>query len=166
MFIRPFISILLYDGRHGYAVRHKSPDEIQSSILKSLRISSFPDSNGTLPSLYGLLSPTLTSSSTPAEIRSAYRRSALSCHPDKLPPTSTPADLSAASVKFAQIGFAYDVLKDEKRRERYDKTGETGEVVSMSEAEWKDYFKELWKGEVNAETLDEFKNKYQGEIRH
>lgn len=66
-------------------------------------------------------------------------------------------------MKFQQIGFAYDVLKDEKRKSNYDATGKTEEVMSgKSEEEWKEYFKELWKGEVNAETLDEFKKNYQG----
>lgn len=103
---------------------------------------------------------------TPTEIKSAYRRLALLSHPDKLPPASTPEIIAASNEKFQAIGFAYTVLKDELRRKRYDLTGRTEEgeegLESRSDEEWKAYFKQLWKGEVNAETLDQFKQQYQG----
>lgn len=54
------------------------------------------------------------------------------------------------------------MLKDQERRERYDQTGRTDEGGTRSEEGWREYFKELWKGEVNAETLEEFRTKYQG----
>lgn len=57
------------------------------------------------------------------------------------------------------------MLKDEGRKERYDKSGRTDEGSgARTEGEWRDYFKELWKGEVNAETLEEFRIKYQGAL--
>lgn len=50
------------------------------------------------------------------EIRRAYRKLARKHHPD--------VDKSAgATQRFAQIGEAYEVLKDKKKRERYDALG-------------------------------------------
>lgn len=57
------------------------------------------------------------------------------------------------------------MLKDETRRKRYDESGRTdagGGAGAKTEAEWKDYFRELWSGEVNGATIDEFTKKYQG----
>ena len=56
------------------------------------------------------------------EIKKAYRRLALAHHPDKHATASDSAKVDA-SLKFQQVGFAYAVLSDEKRRLRYDKTG-------------------------------------------
>ena len=74
--------------------------------------------------------------------------------------------LQQATLRFQQIGFAYTVLKDAARREKYDLTGSTAEMSTAegakTEAEWRDYFKELWSGEVSAQSIDEFKKKYQG----
>lgn len=114
-------------------------------------------------SLYETLE--LDSSASPAAIKLAYRKLALLHHPDKLPQGSTEQDIAEANEKFQAIGLAYAVLKDDKRKERYDRTGSTDEAGddAKTEAEWKEYFKELWTGEVNAQTLDEFKANYQGE---
>ena len=80
-------------------------------------------------------------------------------HPDK-------AGSSEDSVqKFQQIGFAYAVLSDEKRKKRYDDTGRTDESFFDGEADWNAYFKELWEGEVNQKTLDDFVKTYQGALR-
>lgn len=110
----------------------------------------------------------LEPSATSSAIKLAYRRLALVHHPDKLRQGASTEEVDAANEKFQAIGLAYAVLKDEKRRERYDRTGSTDEAgdEAKTEAEWKEYFKELWQGEVNAETLDEFKKKYQGKQRY
>lgn len=58
------------------------------------------------------------------------------------------------------------MLKDEDRRKRYDSTGRTDEGLgARSEEGWKEYFNNLWTGEVNANTVDEFTRKYQGSLR-
>lgn len=59
---------------------------------------------------------------TDAEIKKAYRRLARKHHPDV-----NPGDASAQR-KFQEIAGAYEVLKDPKRREHFDRTGETGAV--------------------------------------
>ena len=94
-------------------------------------------------------------------IRKAYRRLALTYHPDKA--AQHGHDAEAVARKFQQVGFAYSILADEKRRKRYDATGSTSDSIWDSDepVDWNEYFKTLWTGEVNAKTLDEFKASYQ-----
>lgn len=105
------------------------------------------------------------------DLKRAYRRLSLLHHPDKVAAASSSSEhgydsaAQAATLRFQQIGFAYTVLKDAARREKYDLTGSTVEMSAegaKTEAEWRDYFKELWSGEVSAQSIDEFKKKYQG----
>lgn len=56
-----------------------------------------------------------------AEIKKAYRRLARKFHPDV-----NPGD-SSAHKRFQEIAGAYEVLKDPKKKERYDRFGDTGE---------------------------------------
>ncbi|KAL5533091.1 hypothetical protein ACEPAF_4867 [Sanghuangporus sanghuang] len=110
--------------------------------------------------LYAVLS--LDSSATTDSIKKAYRRLALVYHPDKHTNSSeeTRAD---ASLKFQQVGFAYAVLSDEKRRTRYDKTGRTDEGFELQAGEdgWDAYFADLF-DTVTKGKLDELKKEYQG----
>lgn len=53
------------------------------------------------------------------EIKKAYRRLALKFHPDKNPDTN-------AEEKFKEIGRAYEILSDKKKRDTYDRYGEEG----------------------------------------
>ncbi|GAA5996497.1 hypothetical protein JCM5350_002342 [Sporobolomyces pararoseus] len=120
----------------------------------------FPGSEE-IPSLYEVLS--VPSTATPEDLKSSFRRLSLRFHPDKA--HSSGVSTQEATLKFQQIGFAYSILKDPIRREKYDKTGSTSELSgegAKTEDEWKEYFKELWTGEVNADTIEEFKKKYQG----
>lgn len=59
-------------------------------------------------------------SSTPEEIKKAYRKLAMQFHPDKNPGNKQ------AEEKFKQITEAYDVLSDEKKRANYDQFGHSG----------------------------------------
>ncbi|KAJ7172489.1 hypothetical protein C8R46DRAFT_151053 [Mycena filopes] len=110
--------------------------------------------------LYSVLS--LTSDAKLDDIKKAYRRLALVYHPDKQT-SATEARKVEASTKFQQIGFAYAVLSDEKRRQRYDKTGRTDEGFELGAGEdgWEVYFEELF-DRVTRGRLDEMKKEYQG----
>lgn len=97
------------------------------------------------------------------EIKKAYRRLALLHHPDKHA-TANDSARADASLKFQQIGFAYTVLSDEKKRTRYDRTGKTDEGGELSPGEdgWEAYFDDLF-DRVTKDRLDELKKEYQGE---
>lgn len=56
---------------------------------------------------------------TDDDIKKAYRRLALKFHPDKNPDTN-------AEEKFKEIGRAYEILSDKKKRDIYDRYGEDG----------------------------------------
>lgn len=119
----------------------------------------FPDDGDV--DLYAVLGLDQSEKPGTETIRKAYRKMALAFHPDKAALHGRDADHVA--LKFQQIGFAYSVLSDEKRRKRYDATGSTSDSVWDSDepVDWNEYFKTLWTGEVNARTLDEFKASYQ-----
>ena len=51
------------------------------------------------------------------EIKKAYRKAAIEHHPDKE---------SGDEAKFKEIGEAYEVLKDQQKRQRYDQFGHAG----------------------------------------
>ncbi|KAI0781001.1 hypothetical protein BD413DRAFT_675505 [Trametes elegans] len=118
----------------------------------------FPDPESV--NLYEVLS--IKSDASQDDIKKAYRRLALRCHPDKHSAASEEAK-AEASLKFQQVGFAYAVLSDEKRRKRYDLTGKTDEGADFGpgEGSWEDYFEELY-DRVSRDKLDELKKEYQG----
>lgn len=120
----------------------------------------FPDQDE--PDLYGALS--VSEEATADEIKKSYRKLALQYHPDKVNNSASASeeDKEAANRRFHQISFAYTVLSDEKRRKRFDETGRTDESFFEGEADWNAYFKELWQGEVNGQTLDDFVKSYKG----
>ncbi|GBB86524.1 hypothetical protein RclHR1_12950005 [Rhizophagus clarus] len=112
--------------------------------------------------LYSLFS--LTEKATPAEIKRAYYKLALQYHPDKQL-SSTTEEREEKTKKFQALGFAYSILSDPKKREKYDRTGETADlpgIEDLGKDGWDTFFKELWSGIVNAKSIEEFKNKYQG----
>jgi DnaJ family protein C protein 9 len=108
----------------------------------------------------------LKNTATADDIKKAYRRLALVYHPDKHA-TATDQTKADASLKFQQIGFAYAVLSDEKRKDRYDKTGSTTEAFDLGagEAGWEAYFEDLFE-RVTRGKLDQMKKEYQGISTH
>lgn len=101
---------------------------------------------------------------TISDIKKAYRKLALQYHPDKQPVDATEEQKEQANTSFQQLGMAYAVLSDPKRKERYDRTGSMDESEFEGDKDWSAYFKELWTGVVNAETIEAQKAKYQGKF--
>ncbi|KAG9003452.1 hypothetical protein FRB93_011076 [Tulasnella sp. JGI-2019a] len=99
---------------------------------------------------------------TVADIKQSYRKLALIHHPDKHVNKTSEAQADA-STKFQQIGFAYTVLSDQAKRERYDKMGRTDEGTGLEPGEggWEAYFEDLF-DKVTKAKLDEMKKEYQG----
>ncbi|PVF92800.1 DnaJ-domain-containing protein [Serendipita vermifera] len=100
-------------------------------------------------------------------IKKTYRKLALLYHPDKHSASSASVQQDA-STKFQQVGYAYAVLSDEKRRKRYDETGRTDEANGLGfgpgegdEGGWEAYFEAMFE-EVTRKRLDELKKEYQG----
>lgn len=111
--------------------------------------------------LYAVLG--LESTATDEDIKKVYRKLALIYHPDKHV-SSTEAAKQAASRKFQQVGFAYAVLSDKKRRVKYDATGSTEDSFDLAGGEdgWEAYFEALFES-VTRDKLDQMKKEYQGE---
>jgi DnaJ family protein C protein 9 len=111
--------------------------------------------------LYAVLG--LESTATDEEIKKVYRKLALIHHPDKHV-SSTEDAKQAASRKFQQVGFAYAVLSDKKRRTKYDATGSTEDGFDLAGGEdgWEAYFEVLFES-VTRDKLDQMKKEYQGE---
>ena len=55
-----------------------------------------------------------------SEIKSAYRKKAMQFHPDR-----NPGD-SSAEDKFKEATEAYEILKDQQKRQAYDQYGHAG----------------------------------------
>ncbi|KAK4545980.1 hypothetical protein LTR36_002544 [Oleoguttula mirabilis] len=107
---------------------------------------------------YAVLS--LDEDATADQIKTAYRKAALKHHPDK----AAPEDKDEAHTKFQEVAFAYAILSDEKRRRRYDTTGNTSDSLDLDDDDfdWTTFFREQFKNVVTGETIDNFAQTYKG----
>ena len=94
------------------------------------------------------------------QVKSAYRKAALKHHPDK----AAEDEKDAAHHKFQQIALAYAILSDERRRKRYDTTGNTSESLDLEDDDfnWTDYFREQTAAMVDGAMIEKIKKEYQG----
>ena len=86
-----------------------------------------------------------------AAIKKAYRQLALRWHPDK-----NPGDADA-NAKFQEIGRAYAVLSDAKKRKYYDETGDAEDVDVSAEdfiAVFQDMMRDMLGGASIADVLE------------
>ena len=97
---------------------------------------------------------------TADQVKSAYRKAALKHHPDK----ASPEEKEAAHTKFQEIAFAYAVLSDERRRKRYDVTGNTSESLDLEDDDfnWTAFFREQTAAMVDGVMIEKIKKEYQG----
>lgn len=79
-------------------------------------------------------------------------------------PDKAPAEAKdEANHKFQQIAFAYAILSDERRRERFDRTGSTAEAVhDDDDFDWMEFYREQFSASVDVNALEQLKREYQG----
>jgi DnaJ family protein C protein 9 len=107
---------------------------------------------------YAILS--VPQDATPEQIKTAYRKAALKHHPDKAPADSK----AAAHTAFQEIAFAYAILSDSRRRNRYDLTGRTEDSLDLDDDafDWVSYYREQYKDVITADAIEGFADKYKG----
>jgi len=95
---------------------------------------------------------------TQDHIKSAYRKAALKYHPDK----ASAAEKETAHAKFQEIAFAYAILSDDRRRKRYDTTGNTSESLDLDDDDfnWLAFYREQYAGVVTDATINKFADSY------
>ncbi|KAI9371282.1 DnaJ domain-containing protein [Aspergillus egyptiacus] len=107
--------------------------------------------------LYGILG--VQEDANPDQIKSAYRKLALRHHPDKAPADAR----EEANKQFQKIAFAYAILSDPRRRQRFDLTGNTAEAVDLDDDfDWVDFYREQFSTAVDTNALEKLKMEYQG----
>ena len=76
-----------------------------------------------------------------------------------------PGQENIAKTKFQEIAFAYAILSDDRRRKRYDTTGNTAESLDIDDDDdfnWMDFFRAQWAETVTSEKISNFQGRYQG----
>ncbi|KAL2851962.1 DnaJ domain-containing protein [Aspergillus pseudoustus] len=95
---------------------------------------------------------------TQEQIKSAYKKLALKHHPDKAPADAR----EEANQQFQKIAFAYAILSDPRRRQRFDNTGSTAEAVDLDDDfDWVDFYREQFSAAIDTNALEKFKKEYQ-----
>ncbi|CAK7226075.1 hypothetical protein SBRCBS47491_006105 [Sporothrix bragantina] len=106
---------------------------------------------------YAVLGLDRAAAPTADQVKSAYRKAALRCHPDKVAPDQR----ETAHVQFQEVAFAYAVLSDPARRKRYDETGSTAESVVDSDGfSWSDFYRAAFADAVNPDAIETFAAQY------
>jgi DnaJ homolog subfamily C member 9 len=90
---------------------------------------------------------------TGAQLRKAYYRKALTCHPDKV---------EGKEREFQALSVVYEVLKNPESRAEYDEHGELVDEDELNATEfdaWKAYFDNIF-GRITTSQIDKFAEKY------
>lgn len=90
---------------------------------------------------------------TDVELKKAYRKQAIKCHPDK---NGNDPD---AAAKFQELGEAYGVLQDKEKRSLYDEMGVEGmqsnNVAGEADIDPAEFFSMIFGGEVFKDWIGE-----------
>lgn len=89
-----------------------------------------------------------------------YERATPKAH--SLPDKAQQNQRDSAHTRFQEIAFAYAILSDDRRRKRYDTTGNTSESLEIEDDDfnWSDFYKAQWADAVTVEKLNDFKTTY------
>lgn len=88
-------------------------------------------------------------SATALEIKKSYRKLAIKLHPDKNPDDPT------AAAKFQEIGEAYQVLLDDRLREKYDKFGKQESIPQEGFEDPAEFFSMIFGGNAFKDWIGE-----------
>lgn len=86
---------------------------------------------------------------TALDIKKAYRKAAIKLHPDKNP------DDPQAIARFQAVGEAYQVLSDDRLREKYDKYGKQESIPSEGFEDPTEFFSMIFGGEAFKDWIGE-----------
>ncbi|MBE3043640.1 J domain-containing protein, partial [Candidatus Bathyarchaeota archaeon] len=91
----------------------------------------------------------VTPKATDIEIKKAYRRAAITHHPDKNPDDPT------ANEKFQDVGEAYQILSDKQLRAAYDEFGKEGAKPTEGFADPAEFFTQIFGGDAFTDWIGE-----------
>ena len=123
----PSTTRLLLSSRAGHPARGGDLDSWRPPSRAGSRAAADPPASSSLLFSRTCRVSGLEKSSSAAAIKKAYRQLALRWRPDK-----NPGDADA-NAKFQEIGRAYAVLSDAKKRKYYDETGDAEDVDVSAE---------------------------------
>ncbi|KAK6455270.1 DnaJ domain-containing protein [Scheffersomyces xylosifermentans] len=101
----------------------------------------------------------VSKSASPIEIKKSYKKLCLKFHPDKLQQLQQQHDPEF----FPKVQFAYSIVSDPLKRQRYDNTGSLADYDLDDEDagfNWKDYFESI-NQKITIDMIEEDKLKYQ-----
>jgi len=103
-----------------------------------------------------------------SKLRKAYRKLALTHHPDKIPASASDSERASSQALFVSLARAYETLSDARLRARYDFLLSQGELEYDDSRDWNDFdvsqgFKRM-KPKSKEEKEKEFKMKQAAEV--
>uniref|UniRef100_A0A1B6EZG5 J domain-containing protein n=1 Tax=Cuerna arida TaxID=1464854 RepID=A0A1B6EZG5_9HEMI len=107
--------------------------------------------------LYGVLQ--IEKSATEKEVRKAYHKRSLSCHPDRV----EESEKLYATEKFKVLGKVHCILSDKEKRAIYDQTGtwDDDDDVEFNGRDWMEYWRTMFK-KITLADIEEYEKKYKG----
>ena len=126
-----------------------------------------PEGTTTSIDIYGLLKLSKGKDSSDAEIKKAYYKLSLRCHPDRCPSDATEEERLQFKETFQFLTRIYGILSTPKLKQLYDESGRLSDMddaLGLSSMDsWEDYFKTIFE-KVSMEILDRTKTAYVGII--